>query len=76
MKLNRLSSQLSHGTRPKDIELEFDLDAEMNFTQIYFLFYSYFKALDSKNYSKADYYIDLLEKNIDKISEVMLPGIY
>lgn len=76
LKLNRLSSQLSHGVRPKDIEIEFDLDGDINFTQTYFLFYSYFKALDSKNYSKADYYIDLLEKNIDKISEVMLPGIY
>ncbi|MDY2734443.1 site-2 protease family protein [Intestinibacter sp.] len=76
LKLNRLSAQVSHGVRPKDIEVEFDSEGEMNFTKVYFLFYSYFKALDSKNYSEVDYYIGLLEKNIDKIPEPMLPGIY
>lgn len=76
LKLNRLLSELSHGVRPSKIEVEFDSDGDIDFANIYFLFYSYFKALDSKNYSKVDYYIDLLEKNIDSISEVMLPGIY
>ena len=76
LRLNRLSAQVSHGVRPRDIEFEFDSEGEMNFTKVYFLFYSYFKALDSKNYSEVDYYIGLLEKNIDKIPEPMLPGIY
>lgn len=76
LKLNQLSSQLSHGVRPRDIDVSFDSDRDIDFVGFYLLFYSYFKALDSKNQEYVDYYIGLLEKNINKIPEVMLPPIY
>lgn len=77
IKLNQISSSLSYGTRPKDLDIiKFNEDQEMNFTNVYILIFNYMKALDSKNYAEVDYYIDLLVKNIDNISEVLLPSIY
>ncbi len=77
LKMNQVSAELAYGVRPKELNIsKYDLNKEVDFTSTYIWLWSYMKALDHKNYEEVDYYMDLLEKNIDKISAVVLPVVY
>ena len=72
-----MSSQLSGGVRPRDMQISSlgDINNPQAFDMITMLF-SYFKALDNNNVEDMLYYVNLLEKNIETFPHYSLPSLY
>lgn len=77
MEINKMSSQLSAGIRPRDIQISASIDSDnpQAFDMTIILF-SYFKALDLNNLEDMIHYIDLLEENIEVFPHQALPSLY
>jgi hypothetical protein len=77
IELNKMSSQLAAGIRPRDLEIS--LSADMDNLQPFdmaIIIYSYFKALDNQNYEDMLHYTALFEENIEVFPSMVLPSVY
>jgi hypothetical protein len=76
VKINKMSSQLSAGVRPGDMDLPAisNIEDPQPFDLTIMLF-SYFKALDNDNKDDMQYYIGLLEENQNLFPHVALPSL-
>jgi tetratricopeptide (TPR) repeat protein len=77
IEINKMTSQLSAGIRPKDIQISppENLD-NPEIYDIMTILYLYFKALDNKDLNNMLHYANLLEKNLDAFPYPALPGLY
>lgn len=77
IEVNRMSAQLSAGTRPRDLKISLPVNIDNpQMLEMMKILYLYFKALDNNNIENMNYYADLLEKNIENFPNQALPAIY
>lgn len=75
--VNKMTSQLSAGIRPRDMELAPLSDTEqLQAFDLMAILFAYFKALDSSNLEDMQHDIALLEKNLDSFPHPALPSLY
>ena len=76
IELQRLSSQLAAGVRPGNLEISLAVDEDnLEGIDLRIIILLYFKALDNKN-GEVEGYLELIEKNINKIPSFTLPTFY
>ena len=78
MEINKISSQLAGGIRPRDLQIDLTpiIGSKLAITDILTDLYCYFRALDNNNQEEKMHYSSRFEENIETIPHHALPTFY
>ncbi len=70
--LIKAQTMIAAGTRPRELNIEIDKEAEFD---LFSYLYAYYSAQDAEELETTKYLIEQIEKNIDKANSFNLPAI-